>query len=98
MHKIGQRRRFLGRFLGPFLKAGLPLIGNVLKPSAKSVVISLGLTAAVSTTDTAIHKKMFGSGITTLIYSNEEINDIIKVVKSLKESVLLKIWFINKRR
>ena len=41
---------------------------------------------------------MFGSGITTLIYSNEEINDIIKVVKSLKESVLLKIWFINKRR
>ena len=76
----------------------MPLIGNVLKPSAKSVVISLGLTAAVSTTDTAIHKKMFGSGITTLIYSNEEINDIIKVVKSLKESVLLKIWFINKRR
>ena len=32
LHKIGQSLAFLGRLLGPLLKAGLPLIGNVLKP------------------------------------------------------------------
>ena len=60
------------------------LIGNVLKPLAKSVLIPLGLTtAAASVTDAVIHKKMFGSGNRTLIMSNEEMNDIIKIVKSL---------------
>ena len=68
----------------------MPLIGNVLKPLAKSVLISLGLTAAASATDAAIHKKMFGSRTTTLIISNEEMNDIMKIVKSLEESDLLK--------
>ena len=33
MHKTGQSGRFLGILLGPLLKTGLPLIGNVLKPS-----------------------------------------------------------------
>ena len=47
------------------------------------------LTAAASATDAAIHKKMFGSGFTTLIISNEEMNDIMKIVKSLEESRLL---------
>ena len=65
------------------------LIGNVLKPLAKSVLIPLGLTAAASAKDAAIHKKMFSSGVTTLIISNEEINDIMKMIKSLEESVLL---------
>ena len=67
----------------------MPLRKKVLKPLAKSVLIILGLTAAASETDAAIHKKMFESGITTLIISNEEINDIMKVVKSYEESVLL---------
>ena len=35
---------------------------NVLKPLAKSVLISLGLTAAASANDAAILKEMFGSG------------------------------------
>ena len=48
LHKIGQSRGFSGRLLGPILKIGLPLIGNVLKPLAKSVLISLGLIAAAS--------------------------------------------------
>ena len=61
LHKIGQSGGFLGRLLGPLLKTGLPLIGNVLKPLAKSVLIPLGLTAAASATDAAIHRKMFGS-------------------------------------
>ena len=67
----------------------MPLIGNVLKPLAKSLLIPLGLTAAASATDAAIHKKMFGSGTTTLITSNEEMNDVMKIVKSLEESFLL---------
>ena len=53
---------------------------------AKSILIPLGLTAAASVTNAAIHKKIFGSGMTTLIISNEELNDIMKIVKSLEES------------
>ena len=79
----------LGRHLGPLIKTGLPLIRNVLKPLAKSILILLGLMAATSPTDAAILKKMFGSGFTTLIISNEEMNDIMKIVKSLEESGLL---------
>ena len=85
LHKIGQSGGFLGRLLGPLLKTGLPLIGNVLKPLAKSVLIPLGLTAAASATDADIHKTMFGSGNATLIISNEEMN-IMKIVKSIGES------------
>ena len=48
---------FLGRLLGPLLKSGLPLIKNVIKPLAKSVLIPLGLTTAASATDAGIHKK-----------------------------------------
>ena len=90
LSKIIQSGGFLGRLLGPLLKTGLPLIKNVIKPLAKSVLIPLGLTAAVSTADARIHKKILGSGnITTLIISNDEINDIIKIVKSFEDSGLL---------
>ena len=68
---------------------GLLLMKNVVKPLAKSVLIPFKLPAAASTTDAAIHKKIFGSGNTTLIISNEEMNDIMKIIKSLEESVLL---------
>ena len=79
---------FLARLLGPLLKKRLPLIKNVIKPLAKSVLIPLGLTAAASAADAGIHKKILGSGHnnTTLIISNDEINDIIKIVKSLEDS------------
>ena len=97
LHKIVQSGGFLGRLLGPLLKTRLLLIGNVLKPLAKSLLIPLGLTVAASATDAAIHKKMFGSGrplhltsrTITLIISNEEIHDIMKIVQSLEESGLL---------
>ena len=46
----------LGRLLGQLLKTGLPLTESVLKFSAKSTLISLGLTAAAAT-DAVIHKK-----------------------------------------
>ena len=83
VHKIGQSGGFLGRLLGPLLKTGLLLIGNVLKPLPKSVLIPLVLAAASSATDAAIRKKMFGSGNTTLIISNKEMNDIMKIINSL---------------
>ena len=82
MHKIEQSGGFLGRLLGPLLKGRLPLMKRVLKPFSKSILISLELTAATSTTYAAIYKKMFRSGIMILIISNEEMNDIMNIVKS----------------
>ena len=86
LHKIVQSGGILGRLLGPLLKGVLPLIGNLLKPLAKTVLITLRLYGAASATDTAIHKKIFGSGFTTLIISLE---DIMKVVNSLEDFGLL---------
>ena len=63
---------------------------NLLKPLTKSVSIPLKLAQAASTTDSAIQKNIFGSGMTTMIISNEEINDIMKIIKSLKQAGLLK--------
>ena len=89
LHKLGKSGGFLGRLLALLWKIGLPLIGNVLKPLTKSILIPLGLTAAPAATDAAIHKKMFGSGNTILIVSNEGMNDIMKIIKSLEKSWLL---------
>ena len=80
----------LGKLLGPLLKTGLPLMKNVTKPLAKSVLIPLGLTAAALAADAGIHKKILGSGnTTTLIISNDEMEGIIEIVKSLEDSGLL---------
>ena len=62
---------------------------NIVQSVAKSVLIPLGLTAAASAADAGILKKIIGSGITTLIISNEEMDDIMKIVKSLEDSALL---------
>ena len=75
---------FLSRLLGPLLKTRLPLIKNVIKPLAKSVLIPLGITAAASASDAGINKKILVSGNTTLIISNNEIEDIIKILNLLK--------------
>ena len=73
----------LGRLAGPLMKVAMPLAKNVLAP--------LGLSAAMSAIDGSIKKKMLGSGTTTLIISNDEMDDILKIVKSLEDSnVLLK--------
>ena len=55
--KIIQSGGFLSNNNGPLLKTGLPLIKNVIKPLAKSVLIPLGLTAAASAADTVIQKQ-----------------------------------------
>ena len=58
---------------------------------AKNVLAPLGLSAAMSAIDGSIKKKMLGSGATTLIISNDEMDDILTIVKSLENSgVLLK--------
>ena len=91
---------FLGRLLGPLLKIGLPLMKNMTKPLAKSVLITLRLFAAASAADAGVHKKILGSGrrhssssvshnTTTLIISNDEMEGIIKKAKSLEDSGLL---------
>ena len=86
-NKIRISEGFLDELLGPLLKTGLPLMKNVLKPLAKSVLIPLGLTAAASATDSAIQKKIHESGATILIISNKEIRLLIKGVseKSINE-------------
>ena len=97
LHKLGQSGGYLGRLLGPLIKTGLSLIRNAFKPLARNVLIPSGLIVAASATDAAIYKMMFGSGMrpsdlpkqTTLISSNEEMNDILKIIKSFEESGLL---------
>ena len=90
LSKLIQSGGFLGKLLGPLLKTRLPLIKNVVTPLAKSALIPLRLTAAASAADAGIHKKILGSGgHTTLIISNNEIEDLIKIIKSLEDSGLL---------
>ena len=63
---------------------------SVITPLAKSILIPLGLTAAAAAADAGIHKKILGSGgHTTLIISNRDMEDLIKIVKSLEDSGLL---------
>ena len=79
----GFLRNLLGKLAGPLMKVAMPLAKNVLAP--------LGVSAAMSANDGSIKKKMLGSGRTTLIISNDEMDDILKIVKSLEDSnVLLK--------
>ena len=58
---------------------------------AKDVLDPLGITAAASENDAGIQKKIHGSGTTTLIISNEEMNDIMKIVQALEDSNILLI-------
>ena len=98
--KMIQSGGFLGRLLGPLLKTALLLIKNVIKPLAKSIPILLRLTvaaAAAAAEDAGIHQTILGLDCpsscalhnTTLIISNDEMEDIIKIIKSLEDSGLL---------
>ena len=57
LSKMIQLGGFLGRFLGPLLKTGFPLMKSVIQPLAKSVLIPLGLTAGESAVEAGMHKK-----------------------------------------
>ena len=56
------------KLAGPLMKRAVPL--------AKDILVPLGATVAVSAIDVGIQKKIHGSGTTTLIISNEQMNDI----------------------
>ena len=83
--KIIQSGGFLGSLLsklaGPLMKIAAPLAKNILAP--------LGITAAASAIDAGIQNKIYGSGTTTLIISNEEMNDIMKITQALEDSNIL---------
>ena len=68
----------LSKIAGPLMKVAVPL--------AKNILGLLGITAAASA---GIQKKIHDSGTTTLIISNEEINDIMKIVQALENSNIL---------
>ena len=89
LHKMEQSGGFLGRLLEPLLKNDLPLMKNVFKPLAKSVLVPLGLTTPASAIDESIQKKSFRSGMTTLIFSNKEMISFMKIIKSVEGSDLL---------
>ena len=83
--KTIQSGGFLGSLLsklaGPLMKVAIPLAKNVLTP--------LGITATAWAIDAGIQKKIHSSGTTTLIISNEEMNDIMKIVQVLEDSNIL---------
>ena len=71
----------LSELVGSLMKVAVPLAKNILAP--------LEITAAASTIDAGIQKKIHGSGTTTLIISNKEMNDIMKIVQALEDSDIL---------
>ena len=62
---------------------------KVAIPLAKNVLVPLELTAAALAIDAGIQKKIHGSGTTTLTISNEEMDDILKIVQALEDSNIL---------
>ena len=82
--KIIQFGGFLDKILGPLLKTGLPLLKSVIKPLGL-----LGLTATSSAIDAGVQKNIYGSRTATLVISNEEMNDIMKIVQALEDSDIL---------
>ena len=72
-----------GGFLGSLMSKLAGLLVKVPLPIAKNVLANLGLTAAISAIDGSIQKKIHGSAKATLIISNEEMNDIMKINQAL---------------
>ena len=66
------------KLAGPLMKVAVPI--------AKKVLVPLGLTAAMFAIGAGIQEKIDGSGTTSLTISNEEMNDIMKIVQALEDS------------
>ena len=71
----------LRKIVCPLMKVAVPIVKNILA--------SLGITAAASAIDAGIQKKIHGSGATTLLTSNEEMNNIMKIFQTLEDSNIL---------
>ena len=79
--KIGFLGSLLSKLAGPLMKIAILFANHVLAP--------LGIIAAAWAIDAGIQKKIHDSGKTTLIISNEEMNDIMKIVQALEDSNIL---------
>ena len=62
---------------------------EIAVPLAKNVLAPLRITAAASAINAGIKKKIHRSGNTTSIISNEEMNDIMKIIYALEDSDIL---------
>ena len=78
-----------GGFLGSLLRKLAGPLMKVAAPLAKNILAPLGTTAATSAIDAEIQKKIHDSGTTTLIISNKEMNDKMKIVQALEDSNIL---------
>ena len=74
------------------MTAGVPLMKIALTSLAKSVLLPFGLSVGMSAADADIQKKIDESGTTALVNSNEEVEDLMKIVTSLEQSRLLITW------
>ena len=74
----------MSKLAGPLIKAAVPL--------AKSILAPLGITVAASAIDAGIQRKIHGFGTTTLIISNEETNEIMKIIQAVEDSNILLKW------
>ena len=63
------------------MKLGIPFVKNILAP--------LGITAAMSAIDGSIQKKSMVLGQKTLIISNKDMDDVMKIIKTLEDSGIL---------
>ena len=86
MQSGGFLGKLLSKLVGPLMKVAMPL--------AKNVLVLLELTAAMSAIDGSIQKKIHGSGATKgagvkLIIEQEDMNDIMKIIKALEKSGIL---------
>ena len=71
----------MSKLAGPLIKAAVPL--------AKSILAPLGITVAASAIDAGIQRKIHGFGTTTLIISNEEMNEVMKIIQAVEDSNIL---------
>ena len=78
-----------GGFLGSLLSKLTEILMKVAVLLVKNILAPLGITAAASAIDAGIQNKIHGSGTTILIISNEEMNDIMKIVQALEDSNIL---------
>ena len=85
--KITSQEEGFLNFLRALMIACLPLMKSVLTPLAKNILLPFRLSSGMLAADAAIQKTFFRSGTTALIISNKEMNDIMKIFKSLEDKV-----------
>ena len=82
--------------IGTLMKAGLPLIKNIIKPLVKSLPVPLRLTAAAPPPEASFLQMFLVLGTTPLTISNKEKEDIKKIIRYFEEFDLL-TRYVSKR-